>query len=195
MAATDRSLLRLGAYEILFTQTPGPVVINEAVELAKRFGTAHSAQFVNGILDKFLEGHRKERSLGTRMGIFSRSKKPAPSRSSTPATEEAVEPGIYRGGTPPRCRAFAAASGFFARFKQGLKKTTQLLNTDIRDLFKSEGRLVDDAFLDELLEILIKTDMGPRPPSKPSTEVRTQFRARVVHMAKCSTSSKRSSSS
>ncbi len=60
MAATDRSLLRLGAFEILFTQTPGPVVINEAVELAKRFGTAHSAQFVNGILDKFLEGHRKE---------------------------------------------------------------------------------------------------------------------------------------
>jgi transcription antitermination protein NusB len=60
MAATDRSLLRLGAYEILFTETPGPVAINEAVELAKRFGTAHSAQFVNGILDKFLEGHRKE---------------------------------------------------------------------------------------------------------------------------------------
>ncbi len=60
MAATDRSLLRLGAYEILFTKTPGPVAINEAVELAKRFGTAHSAQFVNGILDKFLEGHRKE---------------------------------------------------------------------------------------------------------------------------------------
>ena len=57
MAATDRSLLRLGAYEILFTQTPAPVVINEAVELAKRFGTAHSAQFVNGILDKFIEGH------------------------------------------------------------------------------------------------------------------------------------------
>jgi transcription antitermination protein NusB len=60
MAATDRSLLRLGAYEILYTQTPGAVAINEAVELAKRFGTAHSAQFVNGILDKFLEGHRKE---------------------------------------------------------------------------------------------------------------------------------------
>lgn len=59
MAATDRNLLRLGAYEILYTQTPGAVAINEAVELAKRFGTAHSAQFVNGILDKFMEGHRK----------------------------------------------------------------------------------------------------------------------------------------
>jgi transcription antitermination protein NusB len=60
MAATDRNLLRLGAYEILYTQTPGAVAINEAVELAKRFGTAHSAQFVNGILDKFMEGHRKK---------------------------------------------------------------------------------------------------------------------------------------
>ncbi len=60
MAATDRNLLRMGAYEILYAQTPGAVAINEAVELAKRFGTAHSAQFVNGILDKFLEGHRKD---------------------------------------------------------------------------------------------------------------------------------------
>jgi N utilization substance protein B len=59
MAATDRNLLRLGAYEILYTQSPGKVAINEAVELAKRFGTAQSAQFVNGILDKFLEGHQK----------------------------------------------------------------------------------------------------------------------------------------
>lgn len=59
MAATDRNVLRLGAYEILFTQTPGRVAINEAVELAKRFGTSHSAQFVNGILDRFLEGHAK----------------------------------------------------------------------------------------------------------------------------------------
>jgi N utilization substance protein B len=59
MAATDRNVLRLGAYEILFTQTPDRVAINEAVELAKRFGTSHSAQFVNGILDKFLEGHSK----------------------------------------------------------------------------------------------------------------------------------------
>jgi N utilization substance protein B len=60
MAATDRNVLRLGAFEILYTSTPGRVAINEAVELAKRFGTAHSAQFVNGILDRFLAGHRDE---------------------------------------------------------------------------------------------------------------------------------------
>ena len=55
MATTDRNVLRLGAYEILYAETPGRVAINEAVELAKRFGSAQSAQFVNGILDKFLE--------------------------------------------------------------------------------------------------------------------------------------------
>ncbi|MES1213680.1 MAG: transcription antitermination factor NusB [Singulisphaera sp.] len=62
MAATDRNVLRLGAYEILYTATPGRVAINEAVELAKRFGSAHSAQFVNGILDRFLAGHREEKA-------------------------------------------------------------------------------------------------------------------------------------
>jgi transcription antitermination protein NusB len=60
MAATDRNVLRLGAFEILFTQTPAAVAINEAVELAKRFGAAQSAPFVNGILDKFIEGHGKK---------------------------------------------------------------------------------------------------------------------------------------
>lgn len=59
MAGTDRNVMRLGAYEILYTDTPGRVAINEAVELAKRFGSAQSAQFVNGILDKFLN-ERKE---------------------------------------------------------------------------------------------------------------------------------------
>lgn len=58
MAATDRNVLRLGAYEILYTDTPDRAAINEAVELAKRYGSGQSAQFVNGILDKFL--HRNE---------------------------------------------------------------------------------------------------------------------------------------
>jgi N utilization substance protein B len=54
MAATDRNILRLAAFEILYTETPGRVVINEAVELAKRFGSKQSPQFVNGILDGIL---------------------------------------------------------------------------------------------------------------------------------------------
>jgi transcription antitermination protein NusB len=57
MAATDRNVLRLGAYELLHTDTPPRVAVDEAVELAKRFGSAQSAQFVNGILDKIM--HQK----------------------------------------------------------------------------------------------------------------------------------------
>src|SRR3569623_688601 len=52
MAATDRNVLRLGAFEIVYSETPRGVAINEAGELAKRFGNANSAPFVNGILDK-----------------------------------------------------------------------------------------------------------------------------------------------
>jgi transcription antitermination protein NusB len=58
MAATDRNLLRLGCYELLYTDAPAKVAIDEAVELAKRFGGAQSAQFVNGILDNVM--HQKE---------------------------------------------------------------------------------------------------------------------------------------
>jgi N utilization substance protein B len=54
MAATDRNLLRLGAYEIRYSDTPDRVAIDEAIELAKRYGTANSPQFINGILDKLL---------------------------------------------------------------------------------------------------------------------------------------------
>jgi N utilization substance protein B len=48
----DRAILRLGTYEILHTETPRKVAINEAIELAKRFGTTDSKRFVNGVLDK-----------------------------------------------------------------------------------------------------------------------------------------------
>ena len=54
MAVTDRNILRLGAFEILYSETPGRVVVNESIELAKRFGAKQSAQFVNGILDGLL---------------------------------------------------------------------------------------------------------------------------------------------
>jgi len=51
----DRAILRLGSYEILETATPRKVVINEAIELAKRFGTQDSHRFVNGLLDKLVK--------------------------------------------------------------------------------------------------------------------------------------------
>ncbi|HUY36690.1 MAG TPA: transcription antitermination factor NusB [Pirellulales bacterium] len=68
MAATDRNVLRLGVYEILYADTPGRVAINEAVELAKRFGTSHSAQFVNGILDRFIEKEEGRDERGREVG-------------------------------------------------------------------------------------------------------------------------------
>jgi N utilization substance protein B len=48
----DRAILRLGTYELLHAATPPKVAINEAIELAKRFGTTDSKRFVNGVLDK-----------------------------------------------------------------------------------------------------------------------------------------------
>jgi len=60
MAATDRAVLRLGAFELTLTPTPVGVVIDEAVELAKKFGSRQSSQFVNGILDQLVpEGRRR----------------------------------------------------------------------------------------------------------------------------------------
>lgn len=51
MAAVDRNVLRLAAFELRFTDTPAAVVIDEAIELARRFGGARSPAFVNGVLD------------------------------------------------------------------------------------------------------------------------------------------------
>lgn len=54
MAVTDRNVLRLGAFELLYTETPSKVAVDEALELAKRYGSAQSSQFVNGILDRLM---------------------------------------------------------------------------------------------------------------------------------------------
>ena len=61
MAAIDRNILRLGAYEMLFRpEVPAKVAINEALELAKRYSTAQSSRFVNGILDRVLQRQIQE---------------------------------------------------------------------------------------------------------------------------------------
>ena len=53
MASVDRNVLRLGAYELLFApETPPSVALDEAIELARRYGSADSSAFVNGVLDK-----------------------------------------------------------------------------------------------------------------------------------------------
>jgi len=52
MAAVDRNLLRAAVAEFLgYPETPRPIVINEALEIARRFSTPESVQFINGVLD------------------------------------------------------------------------------------------------------------------------------------------------
>jgi len=59
MAAVDRNLLRLGAYELAHQkETPVEVILNESIELARRFGTSDSPAFINGILDKVRQTER-----------------------------------------------------------------------------------------------------------------------------------------
>ena len=53
MPTVDRNILRIGAFELLFMKdTPAAVAFDEAIELARRFGTADSSAFVNGVLDR-----------------------------------------------------------------------------------------------------------------------------------------------
>jgi N utilization substance protein B len=53
MAVVDRNILRLAIYEMLWGEdVPSKVAINEAIEIAKKFGTAESSRFINGVLDR-----------------------------------------------------------------------------------------------------------------------------------------------
>lgn len=57
LATVDRNILRLAMYELLHEpDTPHAVAIDEAIEIAKRFGAEESARFVNGVLDGFVKG-------------------------------------------------------------------------------------------------------------------------------------------
>jgi N utilization substance protein B len=60
MATVDRNVLRLGAYEIVCAGTPREVAIDEAVELARRFGDDASPRFVNGVLDALARAAAEE---------------------------------------------------------------------------------------------------------------------------------------
>ena len=70
--------------------------------------------------------------------------------------------------------------GLFEKLKQGLKKTSDLLNTDVRDLFGKQGKLIDDAFLEKLTAQLIRTDMGVKSADQIVAQVRQDYRGRVV---------------
>ncbi len=60
MAVVDRNILRLGVYELLYLHdVPTSVILNEAIEIAKKFGTEESGAFINGILDNVAKEIRK----------------------------------------------------------------------------------------------------------------------------------------
>lgn len=109
--------------------------------------------------------------------VFWRSK----SKAAPVSVPEIAVPEIAVPETQPTTAALESPKGIFSRFKSGLQKTRQVLNTDIRDLFKAEGRLVDETLLDELFAKLIRTDMGVGPATKIRDEIATQFRGRMVH--------------
>jgi N utilization substance protein B len=62
MATVDRNVLRLGAFELLFAaDAPPAVIMDEAIELARRYGSADSPAFVNGVLDRLNLERMKEK--------------------------------------------------------------------------------------------------------------------------------------
>lgn len=73
-----------------------------------------------------------------------------------------------------------AKKGFFGGIKAALSKTNKALNTDIRDLWKSGGQLVDDEFLKRLYASLIKSDMGTEVAGQIRDRIGNDFRARKI---------------
>ena len=71
--------------------------------------------------------------------------------------------------------------GLFASLRSGLSKTRQMLNTDIRDILKDHGDLVDDEFLKRLYAVLIKSDMGADMANQIRDRIGKEYRARKVN--------------
>lgn len=76
----------------------------------------------------------------------------------------------------------AEKTGLWGGIKGALIKTKEVLNTDIRDLIKKEGEVVNDEFLEKLYAHLIKTDMGAGPAGKIRDDIGKKFRARKLFL-------------
>lgn len=110
MPPLDKNVLRIGLYEIQTggEETPPSVAVNEAVELAKRYGSAQSSKFINGLLDRFLPGHPAAFTLGD----------PLPEPAPPPATSGAAEspaatsqPGSPQAAAPKAQRGLRRSGG------------------------------------------------------------------------------------
>lgn len=91
LSTTDRNVLRLAAFEMLKFDTPPKVAINEAIELARRFGTKDSPSFVNGVLDRLYQERRAPRS-GTTIAEPGKTNSPA-AASANPSPKDS-EPSV-----------------------------------------------------------------------------------------------------
>lgn len=115
------------------------------------------------------------------MAFFKKSKKEEqqPKDAAKDATSSGDEASIdaVAANTPAN---HSTAGSLWSRVRQGLKKTRDVLHTDIRDIFKSEGQLVDDEFLGRLFAILVKTDMGAKPAAAIRDNIEENFSGRVI---------------
>ena len=59
MGGVDRNIIRLALYELMETETPAEIVINEAIEVAKKYSTTEAAKFINGILGAYMKEQEK----------------------------------------------------------------------------------------------------------------------------------------
>ena len=107
-----------------------------------------------------------------------------PANESADTAREGLSPEVESttSGAPANPAPKASSGGLFSKMRGALSKTRQALSTDIRDLFKAEGRLVDDDFLTELFSRLIRTDMGVASAEAIRDDVATRLRARVVSL-------------
>jgi fused signal recognition particle receptor len=113
------------------------------------------------------------------VGVFDLFKKKA---ETTPAEPASAPPPSQPSAAARVPEEPAKQQSLVGMLRSALKKTSDVLNTDVRDLFKRQGRLVDDDFLGELYAILIKTDMGTGPAARIRDRIGSDFRARIVHM-------------
>jgi N utilization substance protein B len=85
MAIVDRNVLRLGAFELLhLPATPANVILDEAIELARRYGSAGSGAFVNGVLDRLHKERGQESAVSPCSRDAESSQRSAPSSPLTP---------------------------------------------------------------------------------------------------------------
>lgn len=96
-------------------------------------------------------------------------------------SSDATAPTESQGGAE-QASAKASGGGLLGKFKSGLAKTSRALNTDIRDLWKSQGELVDEDFLKKLFAILVKSDMGGDMARQIRDRIGVDFRARKVEL-------------